>query len=268
MNRTSPVARFLRLEAGDNQLLSTTLVLIAILLLSGVPPKYCIFSTLLVMSHTFLGVKIHHKFVPTNQILHPLGTGFAIGSLLAVALDQLLVPTAFRDFSWIAIPIAAFIALIRDLQTSRPFHTPSTAQISITTLGFLVLTGLVQERYWPLWIAISMLPLVLIGNTKIPKVNRTFIITLWALVVGTALLVIRNRPTLWWIKTQDFQFFESLSYSLAHWGSRDQVFATGNPILYHWFSFAWTGMISRIIGSPDWLMLTKIGPPISEFNRL
>jgi hypothetical protein len=107
-----------------------------------------------------------------------------------------------------------------------------------------------------------MLPLVLIGNTKIPKVNRTYIITLWALVVGTALLVIRNRPTLWWIKTQDFQFFESLSYSLAHWGSRDQVFATGNPILYHWFSFAWTGMISRIIGSPDWLMLTKIGPPI------
>ena len=262
MKSTALAARILRLGARDIQLLSTTLALMVILLLSEVPLKYCILSTLLVMSHTFVGAKIYQRFVPSDATNFPLGAGFAIGSLLAVGLDQLLVPTAFRDFSWIAIPIAAVIALIGDLQTSRPFHTPNTAQISITTLGFLVLTGLVQERYWPLWIAISMLPLVLIGNTKIPKVNRTYIITLWALVVGTALLVIRNRPTLWWIKTQDFQFFESLSYSLAHWGSRDQVFATGNPILYHWFSFAWTGMISRIMGSPDWLMLTKIGPPI------
>ena len=262
MKSTALAARFLRHGARDIQLLSTTLALMVILLLSEVPLEYCILSTLLVMSHTFVGAKIYQRFVPSDATNFPLGVGFAIGSLLAVTLDQLLVPTAFRDFSWIAIPIAAVIALIGDLQTSRPFHTPNTAQISITTLGFLVLTGLVQERYWPLWIAISMLPLVLIGNTKIPKVNRTYIITLWALVVGTALLVIRNRPTLWWIKTQDFQFFESLSYSLAHWGSRDQVFATGNPILYHWFSFAWTGMISRIIGSPDWLMLTKIGPPI------
>ena len=188
MKSTALAARFLRHGARDIQLLSTTLVLMVILLLSEVPLEYCILSTLLVMSHTFVGAKIYQRFVPSDATNFPLGVGFAIGSLLAVALDQLLVPTAFRDFSWIAIPIAAFIALIRDLQTSRPFHTPSTAQISITTLGFLVLTGLVQERYWPLWIAISMLPLVLIGNTKIPKVNRTYIITLWALVVGTALL--------------------------------------------------------------------------------
>jgi len=262
MKSTALAARFLRHGARDIQLLSTTLVLMVILLLSEVPLKYCIISTLLVISHTFIGVKIYQRFVPSDAKNFPLGVGFAIGSLLAVALDQLLIPTPFRDFSWIAIPIAAVIALIGDIQTSRPFHAPNTAQISITTLGFLVLTGLVQERYWPFWIAISMLPLVLIGNTKIRKVNRTYIITLWVLVVGAALLVIRNRPTLWWIKTQDFQFFESLSYSLAHWGSRDQVFATGNPILYHWFSFAWTGMISRIIGAPNWLMLTKIGPPI------
>ena len=262
MNRTASVARFLRRDAGQNQILSTTLVLLVILLLSGVPFKYCIFSTLLVMSHTFIGAKIHHKFVPTNQTLHPLGSGFAIGSLIAVALDQLLVSTPIRDTSWVVLPLVAVITLIRSLQTSRPFHAPNTAQISITTLGFLVLIGLIQERYWPFWIAISMLPLILIGNTKFPKVNRTYIVTLWVLVVSTASLVIRNRPILWWIKTQDFQFFESLSYSLAHWGSRDQVFATGNPILYHWFSFAWTGMISRIISAPNWLVLTKIGPPI------
>jgi hypothetical protein len=262
MNITASVAKILRREVGQNQLLGTTFVLIVLLLLSGVPFKYCILSTLLVMSHTFVGVKIHHKFVSTNQITHPIGTGFAIGSLIAVTLDQLLISTPMRDISWVVIPLVAVLTFIRSLQTSQPLHTPNTAQISITTFGFLVLIGLIQERYWPLWIAISMLPLALIGDTKFPKFKRSYFLTMWVLVVGTALLVIRNRPTLWWIKTQDFQFFESLSYSLAHWGSRDQVFATGNPILYHWFSFAWTGMISRVISAPDWIVLTKIGPPI------
>ena len=262
MKNTASVARFLRRAVGDKQLLNTSLVLMAILLLSGVPFTYCIFSTLLVMSHTFIGVKIHHKFVPKNQMLLPLGSGFAIGSLIAVTLDQLLVSTPVRDISWLTIPLIAVIIFIRSVQTSRPIHIHNAAQITVTTFGFLVLIGLVQERYWPFWIAISMLPLVLIENTNFPKLNRPHIITLWVLVMGTASLVIKNRPTLWWIKTQDFQFFESLSYSLAHWGSRDQVFATGNPILYHWFSFAWTGMISRIIEAPNWLVLSKIGPPI------
>jgi len=214
------------------------------------------------MSHTFVGVKIHHKFVSTNQITHPIGTGFAIGSLIAVTLDQLLVSTPIRDISWVVIPLVAVLTFIRSFRTSQPLHTPDIAQISITTFGFLVLIGLVQERFWPLWIAISMLPLVLIRETNFPKVRRSYFIPLWVLVVGTASLVVKNRPTLWWIKTQDFQFFESLSYSLAHWGSRDHVFATGNPILYHWFSFAWIGMISRVISAPDWIVLTKIGPPV------
>jgi len=237
-------------------------VLVAILLLSGVPFTYCILSTSLVMSHTFLGVKIHNKLVTSDVAPHPLGTGFAIGSLIAVTLDQLLVSTPIRDISWLAIPLLAVIAFIRSVQTSRPIHKDRAARISTTTLGFLVLIGLIQERYWPFWIAISMLPLVLIGNINFPKMNRVYIVIYWAFVVGTVSIVLKNRPTLWWIKTQDFQFFESLSYSLAHWGSRDQVFATGNPILYHWFSFAWTGMISRVIDAPNWLVLTRIGPPI------
>ena len=65
---------------------------------------------------------------------------------------------------------------------------------------------------------------------------------------------------MWWIKTQDFQFFEALSYSLTHWGSNDQVFVQGQPVLYHWFSYAWMGLTSKAIDAPTWVMQTKIAP--------
>jgi hypothetical protein len=83
--------------------------------------------------------------------------------------------------------------------------------------------------------------------------------TVAALVTAVTL---RARPPLWWIKTQDFQFFEALSFSLAHWGSNDQVFVTGYPVYYHWFSYAWTGMMRRVIDAPEWVVLTRIAPVI------
>jgi len=81
-------------------------------------------------------------------------------------------------------------------------------------------------------------------------------------VLITGLSVIRNRPGLWWIKTQDFQFFEALSYSLTHWGSNDQIFVQGQPVLYHWFSYAWMGLTTKAISAPTWVVQTKIAPLI------
>jgi hypothetical protein len=78
--------------------------------------------------------------------------------------------------------------------------------------------------------------------------------------VVVAFVVLQNRPNLWWIKTQDFQFFEALSYSLTHWGSNDQVFVQGQPVLYHWFSYAWMGLTTKAIDAPTWLVQTKIAP--------
>jgi hypothetical protein len=78
--------------------------------------------------------------------------------------------------------------------------------------------------------------------------------------IVVAYVVLNGRPNLWWIKTQDFQFFEALSYSLTHWGSNDQVFVQGQPVLYHWFSYAWMGLTTKAIDAPTWVVQTKIAP--------
>jgi hypothetical protein len=73
---------------------------------------------------------------------------------------------------------------------------------------------------------------------------------------------------LWWIKTQDFQFFESLSYSLAHWGSHDQIYVSGFNVKYHWFSYAFTGMLSRITQADEWVILTRGSPVLITIGIL
>ena len=137
---------------------------------------------------------------------------------------------------------------------------------SLLFVAFIVLVILVQERYWPLYIALSLLPLLIFNSYSSRNLSSTqkWIIrsVLASFVLITGLSVIRNRPNLWWIKTQDFQFFEALSYSLTHWGSNDQIFVQGQPVLYHWFSYAWMGLTTKAISAPTWVVQTKIAPVI------
>ena len=243
-------------------LLPTFSALIVLLIVSGVPIWYSSLAALLIVSQTIFGMLLYIHFSPDAEPQKIIGIGFALGTVCAVCIDQLLVTTPLRDYSWVLLPFLASVYLLHKRNKSSLSMTPEHHYQSFIIIVFLSFLGLIQERYWPLWIAVSIIPLLIVTQTSLAKFRSIAIASCASLALLTTLRVVHYRPSLWWIKTQDFQFFESLSYSLAHWGSRDQVYATGNPILYHWFSFAWTGMISRVIDAPDWLVLTKIGPPV------
>ena len=243
-------------------LLSPLSALIVLLVVCGAPIWYSSLAALIIMSHTIFGMLLYIHYSPDTEPQKIIGIGFALGTFCAVCIDQLLVSTPLRDHSWILIPTLATGYLFRTRQDSRKYFSPKFTVDNFIILTFLSFLGLVQERYWPLWIAVSIIPLLVATQTSFQKFRFIAIISCTSLAGLTTLRIVQSRPSLWWIKTQDFQFFESLSYSLAHWGFRDQVYATGNPILYHWFSFAWTGMLSRVINAPDWLVLTKISPPV------
>jgi hypothetical protein len=162
------------------------------------------------------------------------------------------------------LPIATVTIAARPKLRGYATFSDSGNSLPLPFIAFLLLVVLVHERYWPLYIALSIIPLLLFNVLKphgIPKmVERGIQGALSAVAAVVAFVVIQGRPNLWWIKTQDFQFFEALSYSLTHWGSNDQVFVQGQPILYHWFSFAWMGLSTKVIEAPSWVMQTKIAP--------
>ena len=195
-----------------------------------------------------------------------IGLGFALGSFVAMCIDQLLIQTPLASVSWVFIPTAAIIGLLTKYKYKHMLQEHSHPLPSLLFVAFLVLVILVQERYWPLYIALSLLPLLIFNSYSSRNLSSTqkWIIrsVLASFVLITGLSVIRNRPNLWWIKTQDFQFFEALSYSLTHWGSNDQIFVQGQPVLYHWFSYAWMGLTTKAISAPTWVVQTKIAPVI------
>jgi len=193
-----------------------------------------------------------------------VGLGFAIGSFLAMCIDQLLIQTPLVSVSWMFIPIAAIIGLLTKYRHKYILQEDGHPLPSLLFIAFIVLVILVQERYWPMYIALSLLPLLIFNSyrSKNQSSTRQWIVrpALASVVPIAGVLVIHNRPSLWWIKTQDFQFFEALSYSLTHWGSNDQIFVHGQPVLYHWFSYAWMGLTTKAISAPTWVVQTKIAP--------
>ena len=248
-----------------SQALSAALLVLVVQLISGVP------VLLAVRAEAYLATQVVFGAVITGLLIRRrldfaefVGLGFAIGSLVAMCIDQLLVRTAIAPISWALLPLAT-IAIVASSKL-RGYATFSDSETSVPALfiAFLLLFVLVHERYWPLYIAISIIPLLLFNAFKPKNMQKpaTRIINglLSAVTIVVAFVVLQNRPNLWWIKTQDFQFFEALSYSLTHWGSNDQVFVQGQPVLYHWFSYAWMGLTTKAIDAPTWVVQTKIAP--------
>jgi len=264
---------FSRLVTAIGALLGVAAV---VMTLSEVSPGLVAASLAVIASHTTVGMWLFDRLRRSAAtVVERLGMGAAVGSLLAMIWDQTFVTTPLRDESWIAFPTAAVVIVamsLRRRRRSRPAMNGSPSlnsdlpSINVISLLVLVFILLIQERYWPLPVALGFVPLALAVDRwgALHRRGRSLALTLVALSTTIAALVtvitLRARPPLWWIKTQDFQFFEALSFSLAHWGSNDQVFVTGYPVYYHWFSYAWTGMLRRVIDAPEWVVLTRIGP--------
>jgi hypothetical protein len=247
------------------QALSAALLVLVVQLISGVPVLLAVRAEAYLATQVVIGAVLVGLFLRRRlDFAEFVGLGFAIGSLVAMCIDQLLVQTPIRPISWAFIPLAAIAIVLSPKLRGYTTFSESEKPLPILFIAFLLLFVLVHERYWPLYIAISIIPLLLFNAFKPKNMQKpaTRIINglLSGVTIVVAFVVLQNRPNLWWIKTQDFQFFEALSYSLTHWGSNDQVFVQGQPVLYHWFSYAWMGLTTKAIDAPTWVVQTKVAP--------
>ena len=247
------------------QAFSLALLVFALLLLFEVPIWLALRSEAYLATQLVLGAFIvRHLLGRQLTIFEFVGLGFAVGSLVAMCTDQLLVTTPIKELSWLINPAVSALIVASPKRKQLSLESNASLQLPALFIGFIALAMLVHERYWPLYIAASLIPLLLfnafkpLGWAKGP--TALVRLPLLLLVPLATTCALRNRPSMWWIKTQDFQFFEALSYSLTHWGSNDQVFVQGQPVLYHWFSYAWMGLATKATHAPTWLMQTKIAP--------
>ena len=244
---------------------SVALLVLFVQLFSGVPVLLAVRAEAYLATQVVFGAAISGLLLRRRlDFAEFVGLGFAVGSLVAMCVDQLLVQTPIAPISWTLLPLATVAIVVSPKLRGCATFSASEKPLPILFIAFLLLFVLVHERYWPLYIALSIIPLLLFNASKPENMQKsaTRIIQglLSVVTIVVAFVVLQNRPNLWWIKTQDFQFFEALSYSLTHWGSNDQVFVQGQPVLYHWFSYAWMGLTTKAIDAPTWVVQTKIAP--------
>lgn len=226
---------------------------------------------LAVICQTWLGCEIYRRILRHDDIsaVELIGIGFALGALLVVAVDQSLMTTPLRDLWSFLVPIVTLGMWSRrrrhknSAMSGIDWKRVTVLSLMFTSIGLFML---VQERYWPLWIGASFAVLFFSTSKLLDHGcrNRRHWYLLSAMsITGVVLvsgLVLSWRPKNWWIKTSDIQFFEALGHSLAHYGWRDQVFAAGTPMKYHWLSYAWTGMVDRVINAEPWIVITRFAP--------
>jgi hypothetical protein len=248
-----------------SQALSAALLVLVVQLVSDVP------VLLAVRAEAYLATQVVFGAVITGLLIRRrldfaefVGLGFAIGALAAMCIDQLLVQTPIAPISWALLPLATIAIVLSPKLRGYATFRDSEKSLPVLFIAFLMLFVFVHERYWPLYIALSIIPLLFFNSFAPQNMNklakRSIRGALSIVTIVVAYVVLNGRPNLWWIKTQDVQFFEALSYSLTHWGSNDQVFVQGKPVLYHWFSYAWMGLTTKAIDAPTWVVQTKIAP--------
>ena len=230
------------------------------LLISAVPLNIALISVLILVIQIFAGGSFLTLFTKKTQLSWQefCGAGIAIGSLLTFGVDQIFRTTVISNFAWI-VPILFFpLAITRkkfkfDTALVKNF-SKSTEMLPIFAAMLLMLSA---EWFWALPVALFLISVVI--WLEFPKRRRYSSLTALALIL-ISLISVNTRPIGWWIEDTDVALYEAISRTLGTWGFRDNINAVSSSTNYHWFAYAWSGLVDRISGSPEWVSNTRTIP--------
>ena len=233
-----------------------------LLVISDVPIRIAGVSVLILLLQLIAGGSCFTLFFRNIKITWQefCGIGLAIGSLLTIGLDQIFRNTAISSFAW-ATPILFLPFLIRQRKFNFESFVSQNVGITLDLLPILatILLLLSAEWFWPLPVAMLLITIVIWrGYPGHRRLSGFFVIFLLPLSVFSVL----SRPTGWWIEDTDVGLYEAISRTLGTWGFRDNINAAGTSTNYHWFAYAWSGLIDRISGAPSWVSNTRVLPII------
>lgn len=207
------------------------------------------------------------------SLLESIALGAPIGFALCTVFDQIFVLTPLRPIAWL-IPVALIlVAFTRSSSMDgQPEQNETDFQlIAISIVGLLVgMSGI----YFVYLIGIipMLLCVVALFFFRFKALMQRMLLLLTGIVfsaIAIASLTISTGlssvsllgPLIY--DSDDHIFSEQMSWSIAHWGLGDNSSAVGTGIQYHWFSLAWSGLVSRASGAGPWIVNAHLIPIIS-----
>jgi len=250
----------LKFRAKNHDLLFASILLYVAILICDIRPLNGLSIWIVILLQVFTGGEIYRYFREEKQIsvVEYFSFGFSLGSLAWIVSDQIFIYASWPHVGWV-LPVALAGCLRLFRQKSNGFEI-NTSFVSLHWICAATFFGLSGEWAWTLP-ASSFAVLLLLARHYVSRsersdyFNRTVVVLITAAVSATIFL----RPTNWWISSGDVHFYEGLAKSVSTWGSRESIFSAGYSLQYHWFSYAWSGLVTRVANSPDWIVLTRVG---------
>lgn len=186
------------------------------------------------------------------------GLGLVIGSLLTIALDQIFRQTFIADYAW-ALSLLTILLIPKSKEFFLSFakeqtQTRFTDLLIILGAGFLFISS---DWFWALPLVILIIATAAWYEFKSYRRFAAFVA-----IVSTPISIVSvfTRPNGWWIEDSDLALNEAISQTLKVWGTQDNINAVGTPTNYHWLVYAWSGLLERVSGAPNWVMNSRVIP--------
>ena len=247
------------IKHGKTLLIFQSLVLF-ILLISEVNFWTSTLSVIVLTLQIIAGSSLFLTFANKSEFAWQeiVGLGIVLGSILTFGFDQILRNTPIASFVW-AIPVI-FCPLIfwRSLDKSGArFRISFSTRAELTVLFAAVFLILATEWFWPLPLAIMLLATYF--GLQIPRL-KIYALGAAVIFIPISIFSIFARPRGWWIEDSDVALYEAMSKTLGTWGFRDNINGANTPTNYHWFTYAWSGLIDRIGNFSPWVSNTRVIP--------
>lgn len=195
--------------------------------------------------------------------------GFIVGIGFFVFFGQILliagIPPQIAHLA--ALTFMSFLPVLISSTNTLDLSPPeSRLPIELRWALFLAMAVVAVRQPWLYPFVTSLLIFHSTSRAKVQE--RRFRLLVGGLLVVGWWLSQTLRPAHWWYFYQgnDSQFFESIGWSISHWGIFEHPgFVGGSIAPYHWFGYAFLGALSHLASLDPWVALMQIGVPIVAF---
>lgn len=194
-----------------------------------------------------------------------LSIGSVLGIISSTIVDQIFVNLQLPKIGWlVSILVIVLAFVVCQLRNSITFATISwQAEFTKSVLPIAAIATMVLGLGW-YWLFPSGVLFVIAAFFSLATLqkysdvaSRIFIL----LAIATGIFMTTKRPDIWFIlNDSDNGLFQALSNSISNYGINNYVLLSGSPTKYHWFIFAWIGLVDRASGAEVFVVLNKVAP--------
>jgi len=224
---------------------------------------------LVIAPQLFAGCLIYLLILKRSEVavVELLSIGFAIGITTSTICDQIFINLNWLKIGWllplfISTIIGSFVIWTKKIVVAKVAWRGEFKNAFFPIVA-IAATALGTEWFWLFPSGVFLV--ISAALMYFPRIRFQRIMVRISLLASAVAMfyMISTRPKIWWmLEENDYPFLQAISSSLSNWGPFDYYFQTGSPFKYHWFVYAWVGLVERSASTQPYVVLTRIAPLI------